>query len=272
MRSVMVVVALVPLACGLRGQLSPSEMREAVEEASFESQASALTGNTVEITTNFTIGKAVEEAAEELRAFYASQLPCAAVSREGRTVSVEYGANGGECLHRGQRFTGRHSVTVERTEPGEVQVSHSWESLSNGRVKVDGTAVVTWSSTDQSRRIRHDVTWTRLSDGLGGTGTGERTQRPLASGLAEGFRIDGERTWAGARGDWSLSIDGVQMRWQDPVPQAGRYTLDTPKGVTVTLDFERVDETTIKVTFDNGRRTRTFNVRSTGAIDDGGES
>jgi hypothetical protein len=47
-----------------------------------------------------------------------------------------------------------------------------------------------------------------------------------------------------------LAIDGVQMRGQDPVPQAGRYSLVAPNGKDLQLLFERQDDDTILVTLD----------------------
>jgi hypothetical protein len=91
----------------------------------------------------------------------------------------------------------------------------------NQTMEVDGSAMVTRSFADQTRHVSHTLSWTRMSDGRIGTGTGERTQGVLAGGLLEGFTEDGERTRTGQSGRWSLDISGVEMRWVDPVPQAG---------------------------------------------------
>ena len=60
-------------------------------------------------------------AGAELADFYASQLPCAEVTITGATLTVEYGANG-VCTHRGQRYTGTHTVTVSRNDESDVVV------------------------------------------------------------------------------------------------------------------------------------------------------
>ena len=53
----------------------------------------------------------------------------------------------------------------------------------------------------------------------------------------------------------------VEMRWADPVPQAGSYTLETPAGKTLSLGFSRVDADTISVTVTGPRgRSFSFNV------------
>ena len=112
----------------------------------------------------------------------------------------------------------------------------------------------------------HDLTWTRLSDGRTGHGSGDRTQRPLDGGLVEGFEVDGSRTWEGKRGRWDLDIDHVEMRWADPVPQAGSLVLQTPFDKTVTLEFERIDANTIGVSASAGNRSIELKVGKLGAV------
>ncbi len=268
------LVLLAPIAvvaavtgCDEGQPLTRDEAATALSEAALESEAASIVSAPIEISTSFTIGKAVTEAAAELRGFVASQLPCATVSLEGSTVTTEWGTTSG-CSYKGVTLTGTSKVTVARNDDGSVQVDHAWTDLSNGRVKVSGTANVTWSKADASRHVKHDLTWTRLSDGRTGHGTGDRTQRLLdpASGLAGGIQIDGSREWKSARGTWNLAITGVEVRLQDPVPQAGKYTLTIPDGRLVTLEFTRRDETSIVVEIGNGTRRFSFVVRSTGAI------
>ena len=127
-------------------------------------------------------------------------------------------------------------------------------------VTVTGTAMVTWSFDDPSRHVVHELTWTRLSDGRQGTGSGDRTQRPLEEGLLTGFSVDGSRTWEGESGTWTLDIDGVEMRWVDAVPQRGSYTLTTPAAKMLSLSFERASATAIGVTITNGARSYDFEV------------
>ena len=79
------------------------------------------------------------------------------------------------------------------------------------------------------------------------------------------YRVAGTRSWTGKRGTWDLDINGVEMRWIDPVPQAGSYELTTPADKTLTLSFDRVDVDTIEVTVANGRGSFAFDVTSVGA-------
>ena len=249
------------------GPMTQAEARDAMEESTVESQASALTTSSIEISTNFTIGKAVSEAASELKTFIETQLPCADISLAAATLTIRYGAKAGNCTYRGQRFTGKHVVKVDENDDAVV-VDHEWTDLSNGVVKVSGTAHVTWDFGDVTRRVQHDLSWTRLGDGRTGRGQGDRTQRPLQGGLAEGIQIDGSRSWTGPKGNWDLAIEGVQMRWTDPVPQAGTYRLASPKGRSLVLSFRRVDEDTIAVTVKNDTNEFTFDVDSTGGVAD----
>lgn len=242
------------------------EASQAVEEAALDGQAASMTGNTVEIATSFTLGAAVERAAAEVRTFVQAQLPCAEVTLAGAQLTIEYGKLPGACAYRGQTYKGTHTIEVKKTAPGEVVVQHAWVGLSNQRVRVDGAATVTWTAAAKSRRVQHELTWTRLADGRTGKGTGDRTQTPLAGGLAEGLKVDGARSWTGPKGTWDLAIRGVEARWVDPVPQAGEYTLGAPGGRAMNLAFSRVDGDTILVKVTSGARSFDLRVTSTGAV------
>lgn len=248
------------------GKLTAIQAREALEESTASSEARALTSSSIEISTTFTIGGGVAKAAQEIQTFVQSQLPCAGITLADATLTVTYGAKPGNCRYRGQTFSGTHAVRVSKNENNQVIVDHTWKKLSNGKITVDGTAHVTWDFQDAFRKVEHDFTWAR-SDGRSGKDYGMRTQRPLSGGLAEGIQIDGDRTWEGKSGKWSLAIEGVQARWIDPIPQAGTYRLATPDNKSLTLIFERVDDDTISVTLSNGNRSFSFNVNSIGAVD-----
>jgi len=263
------VLPLAMLACNQQS-LTHDEAVDALTESSLESQASAVTAAPIEISTNFTIGKAIENAAADLRGFLAAELPCATVTVQGATVTTEWGAAGGGCTYKGLTYTGTSSVTISRTDGATVEVDHAYADLSNGKVKVSGSAHVTWSATEHSRHVVHQLTWTRLSDNRTGTGSGDRTQTLLdpAQGLLGGIRIDGNRHWQGQRGQWDLAITGVEVRLQDPVPQAGAYQLTTPNNKTLTLSFARQAADVIRVTLTGPKRSFSFDVRETGTIND----
>jgi hypothetical protein len=243
--------------------LTVGEATAALEQASDAGQAEGLTAASVDISTNFTLGKAVREGAEELRTFIGTQLPCADISLEDATLTVVYGAKPGKCAYRGHEFSGTHTIGIERSD-SSVEVHHTWTDLSNGVVTLDGTADVTW--TDKTRHVKHSSQWKNLKTGRTGMGSGDRVQSLLAGGITEGIRVYGERAWDGERGHWDLAIDGVEMRWTDPVPQAGSYTLTTPFDKTLSMAFSRVDDDTIEVTVTGPKREFSFNVSKAGAI------
>lgn len=253
-------------ACKSADDMTTAEAIQAVQEASVSGDAENVTSGSIEITTDFTIGEAAENAAQEIRTFIETQLPCAAVTVSAATLSVEYGAKPGTCTYKGNTYSGKHEITVAKNDMSDVVVNHAWTNLSNGRVEVTGSAEVTWSATNKTRHVVHELEWTRLSDGRTGTGSGDRMQKPLEGGLVEGFQVDGSRSWQGANGTWDLSIEGVQFRWVDPVPQAGTYSLVSPKDQTITMSFSRVDDDTIKVTLKSGDKTFSFDVSKTGTV------
>ncbi len=251
--------------------LTLGEATEALEQASDAGQAEGLTAASVDISTHFTIGQAVQQGAAELGDFIRAELPCADVSLEAATLTVVYGAKGGACTYKGHHFSGTHTISVERNDDASVAVHHEWIDLSNGVVSLDGTADVTWDFDQQTRRVQHESHWTHLASGRTGVGGGDRVQSVLAGGLSEGIQVDGSRTWDGERGHWDLAIDGVQMRWTDPVPQAGSYTLQTPFDKALSLSFNRVDDDTIGVTVAGPKHEFSFTVSKLGQISEAKE-
>jgi hypothetical protein len=266
-RILLLALAALTSACGA-ANLTASEAKEAVDEASYDSQASALTSNTIEVSTNFTLGQGIQNAAQQLRSFMTAELPCASVTQQDGTLTVEYGATGGQCVYRGHTITGKHTIKLTKVDAETAQVEHTWTDLSNGKVKVNGTATVTWNKTDKTRHVQHQLSILRIAKGVTVTSSGDRTQRPLDGGITEGIQVDGSRNWTNAKGEWDLAINSVQMRWKDPIPFSGSYELTTPKGATVTISFERIDDATIRATLVTPRRTYTFKVRSSGDAED----
>ena len=110
----------------------------------------------------------------------------------------------------------------------------------------------------------------RASPARTGTGSGDRTQTLLypSQGLAGGIRIDGNRHWSGPKGEWDLAITGVEVRLQDPCPQAGKYSLTTPGNKTISLSFSRKSDDVIHVTLAGPKREFSFDVRHTGSFSD----
>lgn len=235
-----------------------AEAQSALTATQESNAAFAVTDGVVEITTGFTLGDAVDRAAENMRDFVRSQVPCAtAALSDDQVLGIDFGARGAGCTWRGRTYTGRVEVQVDRVEDGIIEITHSWFDLSDGAVTVNGGATVTWDRAAVTRRVQHELAW----ESARGTGSasGDRTQQPLEGG---GLQIDGSRNWTGVEGGtWTLSIDGVEARRLDPVPQAGSYALTSPAGKALSMTFARLDATTIEVTIAAGERRFSFNVK-----------
>jgi len=274
MRTILVssLVASGLALCGCQqDSLTAREALQTVEELALESQALTVSSGTVELTTSFTIGQAVEAAADELRQFIETQLPCAEITLVGARLEIEYGVYSGNCTYHGQTYTGSHTIEIVSAAEGDVEVHHEWTELANGKVSVTGTADVMWSTSEGTRNVVHELVWTRLSDGFEVTGSGDRMQAALGGDIFVGMTIEGDRGWTSERGDWDLAVQGVELRWEDPVPQAGTYEITTPfegrtANKTATVSFERVDEDTILVTIASGTKSFGFEVSRSGTI------
>jgi len=262
----MAVAVVMPLVVGCWDNMTYREALEAVEEAAISGKGDALTQEIIEISTDFTMGEAVAVAAQELHDALVSQIPCSEVSLDGSTVTIDFGTLADDCVYNGHTYAGLWAVTIEGNDDQAVQVAHAWTGLTNGDVVLDGTAVVTWSATDSSRQVVHDVTWSDAERTV--EASGDRIQTMIEPGdLSAGIVVDGERDWTGDNGAWYLEIDGVEMRGQDPVPQAGLYTLTTPEAKVVTLSFVRMDEDTIECTLTAPNKEWVFEVSSAGEVD-----
>ncbi|MCK6531196.1 hypothetical protein L6R50_27745 [Myxococcota bacterium] len=264
MRRFLILAPALVLGTACRGAITAAEALEAVGEAAISAQADALTWEVIEISTGFTLGQALEDAAQELADAYRSQIPCSTVTVQGTTVTTDFGTLGDSCSWRGRTYAGIASVTLESVGAGEAVVVHEWLGLTDGVVTLDGTATVTWDADDATRHVVHEVSWSTAQREV--IASGDRTQSLLdpGAGLDGGIRVDGVRDWQAPSGDWHLDIDGVEMRGQDPVPQAGTYSLVLPNGKTATLTFERHDVGIIRVTVSGGWRTWVFDVSPSG--------
>jgi hypothetical protein len=265
--TVMLLGALAATACPrekTEDGLSRAEATQALDEATVESQGETLASDTIEIATSFTLGQAVDAAAQQVADFIKGQLPCAVIALNSGTLSIDYSANGNTCSYHGHVITGQSRITIEKTDASDVVVNHQWTALSNGLIQVDGTAVVTWTSANPSRHVQHELVIERLRDQKTLDSSGDRTQIPLNGDVSAGITTTGTRSWSSSVGTWDLTIDDVQMRWLDPIPQAGSYTLSTPKHRTLNLEFQRKDAAMITVTLSSGGRSFAFDVTSTG--------
>jgi hypothetical protein len=259
------------VGCVLSGseEMTYGEALEALQATVDSGKGEALVSEPIEITTQFTLGQAAADAAQELRDWVASQLPCAELSLDGATLTMDLGTLDDACTYQGKTYAGVIVLEVVSADADAVLVRHTWSSLTDGTLTADGSADVTWTQDAATERhVAHEIVWTddtgRVIDARG-----DRTQRYLdeAAGIWGGFGESGTRDWNDSEtGDWSLDIDGIEVRWQDPVPQAGVYTLLNPDSKTLTMAFERVDDDTIRVTMSGTRDDLVFDVSAWGVI------
>lgn len=253
-------------ACGQVSTLTASEEIESYTAAISASQSSQVSDPVIEISTSFTMGQAVRDAAAELRDFVQSQIPCSTVTVQDATVTIDFGTLDDQCTWNDHSWAGVATISITRAEAGQAEVAHTWIGLTNGEHTLDGDATVTWDRVAGSRNVVHDIDWTD-EDGQVVHATGDRTMTLIDPelGLEGGIEINGQRDWTNDRGLYDLQIDGIEARGIDPVPQAGTYTLTLPSGRVATLSFARVDEDTIAVTLSGGRRERVWHITSEGS-------
>lgn len=260
----LILACLSLCACQVEEPLTLEEAQDAKTESALSTEVQAVISGDIELQTDMTLGDRAEIAIESYRAFYQSQLPCAEISVSELTLSIHFGTTG-ECMWQGKVWTGSKTIKIVELSAVSAHLQHEWKEVSNGSVKVSGTADVTWEAGDQSaveRRIEHELRWSRVTDRFERVGRGNRVQTLIdpSAGIAGGLEINGERSWTSPKGDWDMDIIGVQLRPQDPLPQAGRYEIINPKGKKLTLKFSREDEDTIRVDVESGRVQFDFKV------------
>jgi len=259
------VSTLVPTVACQPAPASRAEMREALVEVTEIGAGLGAQDDVIELTTSFTLGQGVQEAAEEIRDFVQSQVPCSTVTVAPGEVSIDFGDLSDSCVYRGRTYAGMVTVAIELPGDG-ARVTHTYEGFTGGRVTMDGTAVVDWS--DAMRHVVTDMTFT--TDDRTVTVQSDRTQSfSRCEGVdAVCVAVEGERHWQSPRGEWDMTIEGVQARSIDPVPEAGTYTVLNPEAREIEMSFSRIDEDTIQVEIAGGRRPITFHVTAAGQVQD----
>ena len=253
-------------ACDQVDPASRAEMREAVVAVTELGDGLGAQDEIIELTTSFTLGQGVEAAAEEIRAFVTSQVPCSTVTVQPGQVSIDFGDLSDSCVYRGRTYAGVVTVALDLSGGG-AHVTHTYEGFTGGRVTMDGTSNVDWNAGE--RHIVTDLDFT--SDDRSVHVESDRTQafRACEGVAAVCVSIEGSRQWTSERGDWDMTIAGVEARSIDPVPEAGTYTVLNPEGKEIGLSFSRVDEDTIEVSVTGGRRDLVFHVTAAGQVQDG---
>jgi hypothetical protein len=264
---VLALALTVPVGCFEFDNTSNVELREALEEVVIANQGEIVENEIIQITTDFTLGEAAQTIANNLRDALQSQIPCSTITVIDNTITMDFGSLDDTCVYNGQTFAGVISLEITYDAAGnQAIVDHDYQGLTNGTVTMNGTKTVTWD--EKARHVVSDLMVER--DGKTVHHTSDRVMTLLdpAAGLAGGIVINGSHQWENTKGPWELTVDGVEVRWIDPVPQSGSYVLDTPKGKTIDLSFSRVDADTIAVTLSAGTRELVFHVTSTGQIEE----
>jgi hypothetical protein len=268
-----VPMLMVFAGCTLSDEMGPLEALQTLSEVNRSSQGDQATQDAVEISTSFTIGGAIEEAAAEVAAFWESQIPCSTVSVDGATTTVDYGTLSDACVYQGRTYAGVNTMTVAAAAPGALEVDHTWTAFTNGEVTLDGDAVVTWDGLDASRAVVTDHAFTLATEpDVRIDVHGEHVTRPLEGDVPwweSGFTLDGTRTWSSTGSDWFLTMIGLELRMIDPCPQAGEVEVTAPSGRSLRITYDRVDDDTLSATLSGVRGgERVYHVTRLGAVEE----
>ncbi len=269
-RSSLTALVLITTTGCLPTEMGVLEALDALGEVGRSGRGLQSTGDVIDVSTDFTIGQALEDAADAIAAFWESQVDCTTVAVDGATVTVDYGTLEDACTYNGRTYAGITTVSVASTAPGALEVEHDWLGFTNGDVTLDGGATVTWDGTDRTRRVETEHTWT---DDEGTVDVfGDHLTAPLAEGVPfweSGFTLEGTREWITERGEWTLDTSDLELRLVDPAPQAGNVSLRAPNGKTLAIEYSRVDETTIQAVLVGVRGgDRTYHISLLGQVEE----
>lgn len=226
------------------------EALDALDQLNRSGRGEQATADVIAVSTDFTIGGALQDAAEAIAEFWESQAPCTTVTLEGATATIDYGTLDDACTWNGRTYAGINTIGVSSTTPGELAVDHAWSGFTDGQITLDGEAVVTWSGQDWTRRVVTDHAFTD-EQGERIDVHGDHVAGRIDEGVPvwrSGFTLEGIREWSTRRGDWSLTMEGLELMLIDPAPQTGTSVVTAPNGKQLTVIYDRVDEDTISAT------------------------
>jgi len=271
MRTTLPVLAL--LSGCTTDQMGVLEALDTLEAVNQSARGEQATAEVIEVSTDFSIGEALEAYAQAIADFWQSQAPCTTVTVEGNVVTIDYGTLDDTCEWNGHTYAGVNTITVQSTTPGELEVLHGWNGFTNGDVQVDGGAKVTWSGEDLTRRVETEHTWTDLAteaqiDVVGDHVTGRIDDEVPV--WESGFTLEGTRDWTDdAEDTWSLEAAGIEWMLIDPAPQAGTVDVLAPSGRKLTIVYARVDEDTISATLVGVRGgDRVYHISRLGTVEE----
>ncbi len=262
---------VLPAGAGCLGNgMTRMEMRAAVQQVVESGQVQQLENGIVEITTDFTIGDAVQQVRDRIAEVLAACGQTTVTAMDDVSIRIDFGPASDPCAFDGQKYSGVVDLVIARE--GEVlTVEHDYQDLSNGTYTLNGDKTVTWTSEGGDRVVRDIVSsvgWTGPNGPVEHTSERTMTFSDFLGAPEAPITIDGGHRWTRDGDTWDLDVNAVELRLVDPVPQDGSYVLTVPSGREGTLSFERVDEDTIAVRFQTGLRSRTFHVTRAGEVDD----
>lgn len=235
-------ILLLTTTLGCTPEMGAVEAADALGQSARSANGINATQAPIEVSTDFTIGGGLEQTASQLRELWSTQVPCNQVTVDGNLLTVDWGTLDDGCTWNGHSYAGVTTVAVNRTDAEDLELEHTWIGFRNEDVQVDGGALVTWSAQERTRHVFTEHTWTAADEQVDVVGEHELGVRDPG----EAFTLDGSRTWTGEQGDWHLEIRGIEARLQDPVPEAGSYTIEDPQGRLLEVSFARLDDATIE--------------------------
>ena len=246
--------------------MTGAEAFEALVESNESSRGEQATSEAIEISTDATIGDAVEAYAQALAAFWESQVDCTTVTTSGTTVTVDYGTLEDDCTYNGNTYAGIVEVSVTDISLAQIDVEHTWTGFTNGDVQVDGGAFVLWDVDDETRTVATEHTWMDVDDGTTVDVVGEHVWGYIDSDqkILGGVTLDGTRDWTSDSGEWHVDMEGLELRLQDPAPQAGLIKLTNPGGKFLQIEYTRIDDDTIEAVLTGTREPIVFHINRLG--------
>lgn len=252
--------------------LTQEEARTAVLEVQESSAGDVATIEVIDVSTDFTIGGQIFDALNSIADFWESQADCTTVSMEGDVITVDFGSLDDGCEYRGHTWAGLDTITILGVVEGNLRVEHEFTQFTNGNVTLDGTATVTWSSSEDTRHVVTDYTLANFVTDTIVEVRGDHTtgrldpDRPIRE---SGFTLDGSKEWTGENGLWMTELNDIEWRIDDPAPQAGAARVTSAGGKTLTIRYDRIDgnTTSARVTGPNGNEFL-FRITADGTVVD----
>jgi hypothetical protein len=233
-------------------EISESDARSIVDQVNLVSRSDIANVELIEVSTDLTVGERIEAIVDRWHAFWISQAPCNEVTFDGDVITVDFGELEDECVYAGETYSGVDRITLTQIADAEadLRVDHEWSAFTNGEVRIDGTTGVTWSlaglkALDNVLTITNFVDQTVID--LEGHHTFERLDPDLPA-REGGFEVNGDRSWDDGSGEWTASLNELQLMFDDASPFAGNVVITSPAGVQFTVVYSRVDDDTTRAT------------------------